>query len=264
MSARAAVFFLITWAIMATAALGRETASHEIFIAAIERAHHAEAWRSHAAFQANITVTFGGETALEGTMLFETQGRRVRMVLADGTLLVFDGEHAWVSPADAEVAGPPPRFHLLTWPYFVAAPFKLRDPGTHLEDMGLMTLRDQSMPAARLTFDSGVGDTPDDWYILYRDPQSHHLAAMAYIVTYGASAEEAEKEPHAITYEQVKPIDGVAVPQRWRFWLWDAEHGLVGDPIGEVWLNNVRFVTPDADAFARPDDARRDDLPLTQ
>ena len=30
-----------------------------------------------------------------------------------------------------------------------------------------------------------TGDAPRDWYILYRDPQSDRLRAMAYIVTYG-------------------------------------------------------------------------------
>lgn len=196
-------------------------------------------------------------------MLFTPEVGEARLDLADGTVAVFDGERAWVSPAGAEF--PQARFHLLTWPYFLAAPFKLRDPGAHLEDLGTRPLDGAEHPAARLTFDPGVGDSPDDWYVVYRDPSSDRLAAMAYVVTYGGrSAEEAGAEPHAITYHDLQQVDGATLPTTWRMWHWSEEEGVHGDPIGEVVLTDLAFVTPPGDAFERPADAQEDPLPSAE
>ena len=52
-----------------------------------------------------------------------------------------------------------------------------------------------------MTFDRGIGDAPDDWYVVYKDNNSDLLAALVYIVTGGGtSVEVAEEDPHTITY----------------------------------------------------------------
>ena len=117
------------------------------------------------------------------------------------------------------------------------------------------------MPAARLTFDSGVGDTPDDWYVVYRDAETNRLAGMAYIVTFGKDKSAAEAEPHAITYHDFEEVEGVMIPTRWQFWNWTQEEGIVGEPIGKVQLANPRFGWPRAEAFATPEGAAAQPLP---
>lgn len=230
------------------------------FVEAIEQAHHESAWDRHAAVQADLTVVFGGNTVLDGTMLFDTPVGRSRITEADGPVMMFDGADAYVSPADAPA--PRARFHVLTWPYFLAVPFKLDDPGTHIEDLGELPWRDgQQFPAAKLTFGEGVGDTPDDWYILYRDPATDRLAGMAYIVTYGKAVEDAEQAPHAIVYHDYQTVDGVVLPMRWTFHNWSHDTGVSDEAIGVVTLTHVRFVEPDADAFTRPADARVAPMP---
>lgn len=233
------------------------------FAGPIEAAQGKAAWDLAEALSADVTVTFGGQRAIDGRMIFTTEVGHSRLELADGTVAVFDGERAWVSPAAADL--PQARFHLLTWPYFLAAPFKLRDPGAHLEDLGTRPHDGVDHPAARLTFDPGVGDSPDDWYVVYRDPSNDRLAAMAYVVTYGGrSAEEAGAEPHAITYHDFEQVDGATVSATWRMWNWSEEEGVHGDPIGEVVLTDLAFVTPPADAFERPADAEEDPLPAAE
>lgn len=232
------------------------------FAGPIEAAHGKAAWDRAEAFSADVTVVYGGQRALHGRMLFTPEVGRSRLELADGTVAVFDGERAWVSPAGAEL--PQARFHLLTWPYFLAAPYKLRDPGAHLEDLGTRPLDGVEHPAARLTFDPGIGDTPDDWYVVYRDPSNDRLAAMAYVVTYGRSAEEAAADPHAITYHDFEQVDGSTVSTTWRMWNWSEEESVHGDLLGEVTLADLAFVTPPPDAFARPADAEEDPLPAVE
>lgn len=244
--------------VLSLAALTPLAALADDFAMRIEKAHGGDAWDAHQALEVPISVSFGGNTILDGTLLMDTPGGRTRLELKDGTVLVFDGSDAWVAPADSKFQGG--RFHALTWSYFLAAPMKLDDPGSQLEDLGEMPFRDNELAAARLTFGDGVGDSPDDWYIAYRD-DADHLAGMAYIVTFSKSVEEAEKEPHAIVYGDWVDVDGVQVATEWSFHNWNEEEGIVGDPIGHAELGTPKFVEPAADAFNAPQGARKEAAP---
>ena len=94
-------------------------------------AHGVRAWNDKQVLKSDLAISFGGNQVLVGTMWFHVHDGRCRIERADGVVLVFDGNDAWVSPSDAEA--PRARFHLLTWPYFVAAPMKLADPGFYLQ-----------------------------------------------------------------------------------------------------------------------------------
>jgi len=243
--------------------MGCETTYQQAFTQPIERAHAGRAWRGQKAFESEIVVEFGGNVMLDGTLLMTTDMSKVRFDLRDRTVLVFDGQAAWVSPASSEQAMA--RFHLLTWPYFVAAPYKLADPGTYLQPRDDATLVIDGDTAtyntAKLTFAEDVGDTPDDWYVIYRDMKSNRLTAMAYIVTYGTAKEVAEQEPHAVVYGRYRTVDGVPVPTEWKFYNWSEADGVTGDAIGVVRLVNPRFVVPRVGLFDKPTDAREEKLP---
>lgn len=242
---------------------GPAAAPHEsatVLAQRLEAAHDIKSWQSRQAVAADISVWFGGQERVRGSMVYDYHKNRSRIDMDDGTRLVFDGAAAWVSPASAAV--PMARFHLLTWPYFLAAPFKIRDPGSHLSTSGMMTLFDQDHPTAMLTFGEGVGDSPDDWYVIYQDPVTDRLEGMAYIVTYGGkSRQEAEKEPHFIHYEDYVVVDDVVLSPHWTFFMWSEDKGAVGDPIGEVTLTNLHFVEPEPGFFVRPMDSKEDPLP---
>ncbi|MFG0329668.1 MAG: hypothetical protein ACF8PN_07170 [Phycisphaerales bacterium] len=225
----------------------------------VERAHEMDRWTAREVAATDLRVDFGGQTILEGRMWVEINGDRSRLELSDGATLVFDGDDAWVAPPHAPA--PQARFHLRTWPYFLEAPYKLRDPGTILEDRERRMLDGAEHHSMRLSFEPGVGDTPDDWYLLYVDPATHLLEAMAYIVTYGTPLDEAESDPHAIEYDEFTPIEGVPVPMRWTFRSWNEERGVFGDPLGGVHLSEFEFVPASQVDFNRPANSRRDKLP---
>lgn len=224
----------------------------------VGHAHGQAAWDKNNAVECDIEVNFGGNTILAGRMLYAMHSGQVRIDLADGGLMLFDGERAWVANgADATRA----RFHLLTWPYFVAAPFKIDDPGTNLNYEGWQRVGNQHSRLAKLSFDPGVGDTPDDWYLLYINPDTYKLLAMAYIVTYGKSVEDANDSPSSIAYHDYAWIDGALISQRWTFHKWSPELGLHGAPKGGATISNVAFVEPASDAFVVPDGAEESKLP---
>lgn len=251
---------MLTLAVLASTLPAAGADFAEKFAKPIEKTHGMDVWSAAEAMEVDITVDFGGQRMVDGQLLMDPTGSRVRLTLKDGTVAVFDGQDAWVSPPDSAFHQGA-RFHVLTWSYFLAAPMKLRDSGTHIEDLGKLPLRNgKKMAAARLTFDSGVGDTPEDWYVLYRDREKR-LAAMAYIVTFGKSVEAAEEEPHAITYGDFWNVRGAVVPRHWEFWNWSQDTGIHGEPIGEVKVSNFKFVEPAADAFTAPEGAKRADMP---
>jgi len=253
---------ILTTSVVAAHALAGEGGFHEQFANSIAEAHGQSAWTDQTALSADITIRFGGNVVLQGVMTFDTPVGQSRIETADGSVMVFDGKQAYVSPEDAPVPTGKARFHLLTWPYFVAAPFKLADPGTAMTDAGTMPLNSEaSHPTGKLTFDPDTGDTPDDWYYVYKDQESHRLAGLAYIVTYGTALEDAEAEPHLATYDAYTTVGGVALPTRLSFWNWQPDTGAVGEAIGVVELNNYRFLAPDEQTFTQPEGARIDALP---
>ena len=257
---RNALLLVLVLTLPATAVDPPVVESSESYVAAVERAHGGAAWDAKRAVEADLRVQFGGNERFSGKLVYEPGGNRVRMVGDDGRVLVFDGERAWYTPTDLEMP-PGPRFHLLTWTYFLAAPFKLDDPGAHLEPWSPSELLGDPVQIARLTFGENVGDTPDDWYHLYSDSETRRLRGMAYIVTYGKSVEQGEQEPHAIVYHDYETVDGVTLPMRWTFHHWSPEQGVHGEPIGEVTLENLRFTEPAAEVFEKPEGAAEDALP---
>ena len=222
-------------------------------IQAIEKAHAVDTYERQAVVKADMVVDFG-PMHLEGTMWFTPSTSKIRMELDGGQTIVYDGQTAWLSPKDAQVPGPPPRFHALTWPYFVAAPYKLDDPGTRHASTKKHIVRNAKdrRRGTKITFDAGVGDTPEDWYIAFADPKNDRLTALAYIVTYGTALEEASKTPSIILYDDFVDVDGVPFATTWTFHFWNPASGIEGEPKGSAKISNIAFVDAPADAFVKP------------
>ena len=234
------------------------------WIGDIESAHNKAAYAQHQAWVADLVGEFGGNTLVDGRLTMDTPGGKTRIELTggahEGDVMVFDGSEAWLAPADSEFGGA--RFHVLTWSYFLAAPMKLSDEGTHVEPEGELPFQGgRELEAAKLTFGDGVGDSPDDWYILYRDHETNRLVGMAYIVTFGKSQDKAEEEPHAVVYDGWKEVNGVWLSTEWTFYNWSLEKGVFGDPIGHVKLDNLRFAEFAAEAFQAPEGAKAQPAP---
>jgi hypothetical protein len=213
-------------------------------VSSIGRAHLVKDFHRKAAIAFDLELHFGGQKRLDVRITSRTNSTAMRLDREEVNItVVYDGEGVYKYPAGG-VEYPGARFDLFTWQYFALAPFKFEDPGTQWEAMGGATLGGESYRTARLTFHSGTGDAPGDWYIAYQDKESEQLHALAYIVTYGGtSVSDAEREPHAIVYEQYEQIEGIPIATEWTFWLWSAEEGL-GEQLGRASLRNISFVEP--------------------
>lgn len=230
-------------------------APKSMFVKQLETAHAVDKFYKNEAIAFDINLTWGGEPRLKGRITSMTNSTKVKMEKADGSTIIYDGNDVYFSPDTADAGGA--RFAIFTWQYFVMAPFKYSDPGTNWEDMGKMKVsNDQVCEAAKLTFNSGVGDAPDDWYIAFRNPETNLTDGMAYIVTGGKkSQEEAEKRISAVTYHDYEVVNGVPIPMNMKFWYFDMEKGLQNQK-GAATVSNIEFLTEEKANFEVPKNSK--------
>lgn len=159
----------------------------------------------------------GVPSPLVSRVTVEQGRRRAYLDYPDnGMRLGWDGERAW----SENWAHPyPARFMALLNYYFANLPWLTMDPGVRLGEPGTARLWDDSTNyvTIRMTFDEGVGDTPDDYYVLYIHPTTHQLSAVEYVVTYAAILPEGVKAspPNVVVYEEHAKVDGLIVPIRY-------------------------------------------------
>lgn len=226
-----------------------ETQSDNPFVASIETAHRAGSFRSHPAISADLVLSFRGKERLRGQLSFLTSTGKLRIDEENGLTTVFDGENVYLSPDSIDPGGA--RFGIFTWTYFMALPYKLSDPGTVWAPTPHNRLQDKTYDSQKLTFTEGTGDSSLDWYIVYADPETHLVEAAAYIVTYTNSVDQAEVDPHAITYSDYEEVDGIPIATQWKFWTWRENEGLT-EQLGSAQLSNIHFVEDTGDLFDRP------------
>ncbi len=179
---------------------------------------------------ATPTVSFEDEfrpgTATEGSpsRVMVEQGRRRAYLDFPGTemRLSWDGEKAWSENWQFPY---PPRFLALLNYYFANLPWLVEDPGVVLGDPGSGKLFDDPTEylTIRVTYEPGVGDTPDDYYVLYVHPESFELRANEYVVTYRALLPEgvASTDPHILIYDEWTEVDGLKVPAHYTIYELD-------------------------------------------
>lgn len=223
------------------------------FYHSIEKAHNAEKWYAQEVFKTNLELVFGGNVRFRGVMYTTPDGGKTRMESEDGAVMVFDGQNAYISPDTSSYQRA--RFDVLTWPYFLTAAYKLSDPGTKIEKQGIRQLNGADFEAARLTFEANVGDTPDDWYVLYKDSTTNYLAAVAYIVTYGKGLEQANADPHCLTYENFVDFNGIPIATTWNLWTWN-EAGEISKLLGTATLSYFESVKMAPDLFSKSENSR--------
>jgi hypothetical protein len=176
-----------------------------------------EAHGGMAAWQAAPSVCFtdqwsGGKPT---RVAVERGTRRVHIEeVGTGARMAWDGEQAW----SVEWKGAPPRFTAQLSFYFLNLPWLVHDPGVNLGEPGAGQLWDDPTPYATvmMTFDEGVGDTPEDSFELYVHPETHRLKACRYVMTYRAVLPPgAEKAPaHVVVFDEHDTVGGLVVPTR--------------------------------------------------
>ncbi|RMB64016.1 hypothetical protein EAX61_01140 [Dokdonia sinensis] len=140
----------------------------------------------------------------------DLKSRKARIETENYTL-GFDGEKVWLAQDSTYFQPERARFYHNLMFYFYAMPFVLGDEGIAYSDVDPLTVGDVSYPGTKISFGDGVGDAPDDEYILYRDPKTNQMAWLAYTVTYGKN--EKSDRFSFIKYADWQEVNGLQLPK---------------------------------------------------
>ncbi|MBP0905842.1 DUF6503 family protein [Mariniflexile gromovii] len=123
----------------------------------------------------------------------------------------FDGKDVWLHSKDETVYEGKPKFYYNLMFYFYAMPFVLSDDGIAYEDAAPLVFEGVEYPGIKISYEAGVGESPDDEYILYYDSKTHQMSWLAYTVTY--FSKEKAKEFHFIKYSNWQEVGGLLMPE---------------------------------------------------
>ena len=189
----------------------------------------------------------------------DTWSNKARHISATDSTAIFgwDGENAWLKAKDSTAFKYNLRFWALTPLYLAAQPLVLDGEGVNLELLPGTNYKDQPQDVVKVTFASGTGDAPDDYYILYLDAKTHLLTALRYIVSYPGYFPNGGNNPEKIMdLVERKTINGISLPLKFDTY-WSTEDGQPkGEPITTIELSDIEFQKQvGEDFFKRPEGA---------
>jgi hypothetical protein len=197
-------------------------------------------------------IPAGMSAGLNGNFTVEQGPRRVYAEFpAMNMRMGWDGEQAW---SENWAVPYPPRFLAQLNYYFLNLPWLTMDSGVILGPPEKTTLWDDPVEyiAIRMDFEPGVGDTPDDYYVLYIHPDNHLLKGCKYVVTYKALLPEGvESTPeHVLIFDRYQTVEGLVVPVHYSI------HELDGGDYATCAVENWSFNRPFEEAKVKmPDGA---------
>jgi len=165
----------------------------------------------------------------------------------------WDGTRSWRFPDSVDIKYNT-RFWALTPYYFAGMPFVFADKGVNLSLEDDAVYEGVTYNIVRATFGDGVGDAPDDYYVLYIHPDTGRLSAIRYVVSYPAYFKKGEHtQEKLMTYEGQQNIGGIVFPKKHRTFMWEAD-GSIGAYVTDITLSDVEFrPNTENSYFAMPD-----------
>ena len=214
-------------------------------------------WRSFGSVEYDLSWESAKGTRNDH-QLFNLRTRDGLIASTAYTLGSSKGEVWIVSGLDA-LAGTPPRFYMWTPFYFFGMPFVFADPGATQESLGRRSFQGREYDTTRITFKSGTGDSPEDYYVAYVETDSGKLRLVEYVVTFPLIRKDKpleQLEPHAILFEEWQQTNGLLVPKAASFYNWK-NGNIDGEPLGKLTFVAVQFSAnpPDESKFAKPANA---------
>ncbi|WP_445955283.1 DUF6503 family protein [Yeosuana sp.] len=123
----------------------------------------------------------------------------------------FDGKTVWLLKKDTLAYKGNPKFYYNLMFYFYAMPFVLADNGIHYENAKSLEFDGKQYPGIKVSYEIGVGESSDDEYIIYYDPETYKMAWLGYTITY--FSKEKSKDFHYIKYSEWQQVNGLLLPK---------------------------------------------------
>jgi len=165
----------------------------------------------------------------------------------------YDGTAQWVLEKDNKPYKGNAKFYKGLMFYFYAMPFVLGDDGIMYEDIEPLTFEDKTYPGILISYESGVGESPDDQYKIYYDEAKGEMAWLGYTVTFGK--DEKSKDFHFIRYNNWQTVNGLKLPESIDWYKY--ENSLPTEKRNTVAFTDVLLSeeAPDSTMFKMPEGA---------
>lgn len=165
----------------------------------------------------------------------------------------YNGSDVWLLQNKEDAYKGNARFYHNLMFYFYAMPFILADDGIVYSEVEPTELDGIVYKGIKVGYDTGVGDSPEDEYILYYDPQTYKMTWLAYTVTYKTN-EPSDKWSY-IKYDTWQEVNGLILPEKLTWF--NVKDGKPTDERNDMLFNKVTVskMKLDANVFAKPEAA---------
>jgi len=166
----------------------------------------------------------------------------------------YDGSELWVNEKDGNDYNGNAKFYKGLMMYFYAMPFIVGDDGIIYEDVKPLTFEEKTYPGILISYDAGVGVSPNDEYIIYYDAETNQMEWLAYTVTFGKDGKS--KEFKFIKYNNWQTVNGLVLPKSIDWYKY--ENNLPTEKRNTVEFMDVVLSenTPEANLFTKPETAK--------
>ncbi len=187
----------------------------------------------------------------------DLKSRKTR-IDSDDFSIIYDGLDVWVSPNKEAFPGSSARFYHNLMFYFYAMPFVLADPGIQYTNLEPKEILGKMFNRISIKYDSGIGDAPDDEYIICFDPETNKMEWLFYTVTY--FSKEKGNSYNAIHYDKWGVQNGLLLPETMAGFKTNIEG--IGDKRYENIFENIKITSDplDQNIFKIPESAEIDSL----
>ena len=178
---------------------------------------------------------------------------RTSLIDAPNYALGHDGTDLWVKSKDTTPYRGNAKFYNGLMFYFYAMPFIVADDGIIYEDAEPLEFEGKTYPGILISYNDGVGVSPDDQYIVYYDAETHKMEWLGYTVTF--RSQEKSTDFHFIRYNNWTDLNGLQLPKSIDWYEYE-------NNVPTTKRNTVEFLelaisneAPDASLFAVPEGA---------
>ncbi|WP_162819923.1 DUF6503 family protein [Kordia sp. SMS9] len=166
----------------------------------------------------------------------------------------YDGKDVWLAQKDSTAFRGNARFYHNLYFYFYAMPFVLGDDGITYDTTKSLEYENILYPGYEISYGENVGDSPEDNYFIYYNPETYQMEWLGYTVTY-FNGKPSNKISY-IRYEDWQKVNGVVLPKVIT-WHKTDEEGKLLDARNSVSFDNVSLTTKTMEntMYERPEGA---------
>lgn len=164
----------------------------------------------------------------------------------------YNGKEYWLE-ADTSYKGNAKFYHNLIF-YFYAMPFVLGDDGIVYSETAPLEFEGTSYPGIRISYNQGVGESPEDEYFIHYNPTTHKMEWLGYTVTF-YSGEKSNKISW-IRYNDWGDQNGLLLPNSLTWYK--VEEGKLVEPRSKRTFVNIKLSKeqPKAKIFEKTPNAK--------